>query len=192
MKCHLSLGLKRSYCHLAKSATLRDFWPADGGIISGNSRGGKDQIIILVAEGLFQWRYVLFLDEPLDPPSPLCWDSHLLRAPCSSASCLQMFALSHQKKETNPKWNTGNEDRTLERAQEISPRTFLSARIRAAERSCHFCRGPSRSLFLGWDQAAVIRCVTRADSLIDHAMIQQRHAPGRHKHTHTHNGIICN
>lgn len=160
----------------------------NGGIVSGNSRGGERSNYHIGCRGFISAALCLVFGWDVRsslPSPPHCWGSHLLCAPCSNASCLQMFAFSHQKKETNPKWNTGNEDRTLERAQEISPRTFLSARIRAAERSCHFSRGPSRSLFLGWDQAAVIRCVTRADSLIDHAMIQQRHAPGRHRHTHT-------
>lgn len=40
--------------------------------------------------------------------------------------------------------------------------------------------------FLGADQAAVICCVTRADSFIDPAMIQQRHTPGRRLHADSH------
>lgn len=47
----------------------------------------------------------------------------------------------------------------------------------------------SRSRFPGWDQAAVICCVTRADSLIDPAMIQQRHTPETCTQASTHTGV---
>lgn len=49
------------------------------------------------------------------------------------------------KRENNPEYIINNEDRTLKQVEEISPTTFLSARIRAAERSCHFSRALSQS-----------------------------------------------
>lgn len=146
-------------------------------ILTFNSAGWKVTSISLVAEvvtrklaGAFQpWADFSYSVKDL--------------APLSEELCSYRLFLSNRKGQI-----FSNTYRCLKQVQDI----FLSATASAAEYSCFiyiFLNSSPLTYFPPpvWDQAAVICCVTLADSPIDPTMIQQRHTP---QETHAHKLMI--